>query len=92
MEFNALVENTNFDDKICNSPLTRVIGKGSFGKYRFVPDIEECAKDCNIGSCGLTPITDFETGDNNRGREHDYDLTEIEPTIHWYIERENKPG
>ncbi|POM79607.1 Protein Kinase, partial [Phytophthora palmivora] len=33
-ELNALVESTNFDDKICLEDFTliRVIGKGSFGK------------------------------------------------------------
>ncbi|KAJ8524936.1 hypothetical protein ON010_g16180 [Phytophthora cinnamomi] len=36
------------------------------------------------------PGTNFETKDSNRGRERDYDLTEIEPVIRLFIESENK--
>ncbi|KAG6590568.1 uncharacterized protein IUM83_18351 [Phytophthora cinnamomi] len=37
-----------------------------------------------------SPGTNFETNDSNRGRERDYDLTEIEPVIRLFIESENK--
>ncbi|KAG6616445.1 uncharacterized protein IUM83_18475 [Phytophthora cinnamomi] len=32
-----------------------------------------------------SPGTNFETNDSNRGRERDYDLTEIEPTGHGHL-------